>query len=97
MSIIRSYYEQGKIPSKLIDMKEAAFDKHSDIKAEFEHWIEKKEFIVNDCVEVEGYTAKALAEKYPAIGAEGAFSLLIQLRDDPAKAKQRISRGFVVK
>ena len=52
MRIIRNYYEQVKLPSVLIDNKVSVFDKHPDIKKEFEYWIENREYIIGDCVEV---------------------------------------------
>ena len=96
MRIIRNYYEQVKLPSVLIDNKVSVFDKHPDIKKEFEYWIENREYIIGDCVEVENYTAKIIAEKFPVLDGEGAFSLLVQLRDNPEKANKRIKRGFII-
>lgn len=97
MSIIREYYEQVKLPEVLITIKEKSFENNPDIKKEFEYWIEKKEYLTDDCVEIDGYTAKTIADKYPVLDGEGAFGLLVQLREDPDKAHKRIKRGFTVK
>lgn len=97
MSMIRDYYEQIGLPSILIDRETTAFDKHPDIKREFEHWLENKEYIVDNCVAVGNYTAKSIAEKFPVLNGEGAFRLLVQLRDEPEEAHDRINRGFIIR
>lgn len=97
MNIIREYYEKTRLPELMIDMKVGLFDKHPDIKAEFEHWIQTQEYIVDNAVTVENYTAEALSKKSEFLDGEGAFSMLIQLRENPAKALKKIERGFKLK
>ncbi len=97
MSMIRDYYEQIGLPSILIERETTAFDKHPDIKREFEHWLESKEYITQNCADVENYTAKSIAEKFPVLDGEGAFRLLVQLRDEPEEAHERINRGFIIR
>lgn len=96
MSIIREYYERIGLPSILIDGDIAAFDKHPDIKREFEHWLETREYIVDNCTVVENYTAKSVAEEFPVLDGEGAFRLLVQLRDEPEEAHEFINSGFII-
>ena len=96
MERICEYYENIGLPKMLIPKKLKDFGNNLDIKAEFEYWLENQEYI-KDCVAVDGYTAKELAKTYPALDGEGAFCLLLQLRDDPGKAHKRISRGFMIK
>lgn len=96
MERICEYYENIGLPKMLISHKLKCFANHSDIKAEFEYWLENQKY-TSACVSVDGYTAKELAEKYPVLDGEGVFSLLIQLRDNPEKAYKRIARGFIVK
>lgn len=97
MNIIREYYETTKLPSMMIDRNVAMFDKHPDIKKEFEHWIQTKEYIVDNAVSAEKYTAKSLSEMSEFLDGEGAFSMLIQLRETPELALKKISRGFKIK
>lgn len=97
MNIIREYYEKTKMPAMMIDRNVALFDKYPDIKKEFEHWIQTKEYIVDNAVSVEKYTAKALSELSEFLDGEGAFSMLVQLRETPGKALKKIARGFKIK
>lgn len=46
---------------------------------------------------VEGYTAEKLASMSPYLDGEGAFMLLIELKENPDKAKKRIAEGFKMK
>lgn len=94
MNIIREYYEKTNLPDMMIDRNVALFDKHPDIKKEFEHWIRTGEYAVDHAASAENYTAKALSELSEFLDGEGAFSMLIQLRETPEKALKKISGGF---
>ena len=73
------------------------FDKHKDIASEFEKWIKEKEYKMEGAVTVEGYTAKKLSEISDYLNGEGAFMMLVELRENPKKAKERIAGGFKIK
>ena len=45
-------------------------------------------------VTVEGYTAKRLAEESQYLNGEGAFMMLIELRENPKKALEQIAKGL---
>lgn len=94
---IKAYYEQANIMPNLLNRKIEMFEKHQDIAAEFVCWIETKTYKDGSCVCVEGYTAKQLSEQSPYLVGEASFALLIELREKPEKAKQRIAGGFKVK
>lgn len=94
-SIIRDYYENVGVKPFLIDEKIDKLKKYSDIEAEFEYWIQNKQY-KND-VSVEGYTASDIANMSHFLNGEGAFMLLIELRENPEKAKQKIRNGFKIK
>ena len=94
-SIIRDYYENVGVKPFLIDEKMDKLKKYSDIEAEFEYWIQNKQY-KND-VSVEGYTASDIANMSHYLNGEGAFMLLIELRENPEKAKQKIRNGFKIK
>ena len=93
--VIEQYYKDAHIMPLLLKKKMAAFEKHPDIAGEFEYWIANNQYCEGVCVE--GYTAKAIAELSPFLDGEGAFMLLIELSENPDKAKQRIAAGFKLK
>ncbi len=89
MKVIREYYSQADMPEMFLNSKIAMFEKHLDIAKEFEAWIKTGEYKI-DGVSEQGYTAKDLSEISPFLDGEGAFSLLIQLRENPNKALKKI-------
>ena len=95
--VIEEYYRKTKLPEPLIVKKLEALDRNQDIQAEFEAWIESKVFKEEGCVEVAGYSAKSIAEMSRFVKGEGAFMLLIELREDRERALKRISDGFRMK
>lgn len=95
--VIEEYYKKTKLPEPLIVKKLEALDRNQDIQAEFEAWIESKLFKEEGFVEVVGYSAKSIAEMSRFVNGEGAFMLLIELRENREKALKRISDGFRIK
>ena len=91
--IIETFYTENNIPAFLLKQKMNAFEKHKDIASEFEYWIEHKSYMANGCI-IEGYSASQLAAITEYLDGESAFLLLIELRENPQKAKKRISDGF---
>ena len=94
--VIEAYYSQAKINPFLISQKLAAFSRNSDLQTEFVYWIEHKTY-KKDAVAIHGYTAEKLATLSEYLNGEGAFMLMIELREDPEKAMYRISHGFNMK
>lgn len=95
--IIEEYYAKAKVMPLLLKSKLTKLSKHSDIASEFEYWITEKTYKETECVVVEGYTAKKLSEISMFLDGEGAFMLLIELRDNPKSALEKISNGFKIK
>ena len=95
--IIEEYYAKAKVMPLLLKSKLTKLSKHSDIASEFEYWITEKTYKETECVVVEGYTAKKLSEVSMFLDGEGAFMLLIELRDNPKSALEKISNGFKIK
>ena len=93
---IESFYKQNNTPDALLKKKLMKFEAHKDIAREFEYWISNNRYLKDGCI-VEGYSAKQLADEYVYLNGEGAFILLIELRENPAKALKRISDGFKLK
>ena len=95
--IIEKYYQQGKLPKILLDKKLKQLGANEDIAAEFESWIQSGKYSTCNPISVEGYTAEKLASMSPYLDGEGAFMLLIELKENPDKAKNRIAEGFKMK
>lgn len=95
--VIEEYYRKTKLPEPLIVKKLEVLERHPDIKAEFEVWVKSKMFKEKGCVEVAGYSAKAIAKMSRFVNGEGAFMLLVELRENREKALKRISYGFRMK
>ncbi|MCM1136096.1 MAG: hypothetical protein NC400_11030 [Clostridium sp.] len=93
MNVIREYLERTKLPTVLLNKKMAMYERHPDIAEEFKRWIQTGEYLENG-VSVENYTAEKIAELSELMDGEGAFTMLIQLRETPDKALRRIERGF---
>lgn len=93
---IESFYRENNIPEFLLNQKLRKFSRHMDIAEEFDYWIENKRYKETGCV-VEGYSAARLAEISEYLDGEGAFVMLIELREAPKKALDRISKGFKMK
>ena len=91
--IIEKFYTNNNIPKVILDQKIKMFDKHKDIAAEFEKWITTQKYVIDDAVTVEGYTAKRLAETSDYLNGEGAFVILVELRENPKKALEQIAKG----
>jgi len=91
--ILRQFYEDNKIPVVLLKQKIAKLENHSDIAEEFEYWIKNKDYKA-DGISIEGYTAQRLAEESQYMNGEGAFMMLIELRENPKKALAQIQKGF---
>ena len=96
-NIIKEYYERVNINPVILNQKLNKLQQHTDIKKEFEDWIQNDKYNDNDCVSVNGYTAQKLSDLSEFIDGEGAFMLLIELRETPEKAMKRISEGFKIK
>ena len=96
-TIIRDFYIQHNIPDFLLEQKLVIFERNQDIASEFEYWIQNKAFKSEDAIEFEGYTAKKLAETYKYLNGDGAFVMLVELKERPESALAQLSEGFKVK
>lgn len=95
--IIRQFYEKNNLPKPIVEQKVAAFSRNSDIAEEFEQWITDRTYKTQGAITIEGYTAKKLSELSEYLNGDGAFVLLIELREHPEKARKRITNGFKYK
>lgn len=93
--VIREYYEKAGVQPFLLEEKIQKLNNNSDILEEFEFWIQNRKYA--DMIKVEGYSASEVASLSPYLEGEGAFMLLIELRENPENAKKRIRNGFKIK
>ena len=70
--------------------------KYEDIKQEFLHWLEKRDYIVEEPVIVEGYSALAIVDRMATLDGVGAFSMLVDLRDRPKEAREILQNGLAI-
>ena len=90
---ILKFYEKVGFPSDFVKAKMEMFKRHPDIMEEFAHWIATGEY-KSDGVCVENYTAKQLSDQFEYMKGEGAFVMLMELREDPADALSSIKDGL---
>ena len=93
-SVIRGFYEENGTPGILIKQKMSKFESNTDIASEFEFWIKNRAYKTDGAIYIEGYTAKALSEMSTYLDGEGVFMMLIELRENPKKAMDQITKGF---
>jgi len=72
----------------------ASFDRHSDIRVELEHWIDKKEYPSENPISINGYTAEKIALLAPFMDGVGVYNFMITLRERPENAEKIIAAGF---
>lgn len=96
-TIIENFYRDNKIPEVLLKQKLTKFEQNPDISKEFEFWIQNRQYKTEEAVSIEGYTAKKLSEISEYLDGEGAFIILMELRENPNKALERIAKGFKMK
>ena len=69
-------------------------ERHNDIRAELEKWIEKQEYPKNNPLTVEGYTAEMISKLAPFMDGVGVYNFMVTLRERPDNAKRIIAEGF---
>ena len=92
--VVEEFYRSNGIPEVLFSRKDMLFSKNPDIEREFVYWIENHEYLTENPIEIEGYTAEKLSQLRSNLDGEGVFLMLVELRENPEKAKLRIHDGF---
>ena len=69
-------------------------ERHDDIRAELEAWIEKQEYPENNPLTIEGYTAENVSNLAPFMDGVGVYNFMVTLRERPDNAKRIIAEGF---
>lgn len=96
MEKIKSYLKSAGLPAKMIEKKINDFAKHKDIADDFIYWIENKRYKENG-VKVADYSAKTIASKSTLFNGLSVFTFLIQLRENPDKAKSILNSQIHIK
>jgi hypothetical protein len=69
-------------------------EKHADIRAELEKWIDVREYNQDNPLIIEGYTAEMISKLAPFMDGVGVYNFMITLRERPDNAKRIIAEGF---
>ena len=92
--ILNYLIDERKVKSDAANKIASAFERHYDIRAELERWIETKAFPQENPIIVNGYTAEKIAGLAPFMDGVGVYNFLITLRERPENAEKIISDGF---
>lgn len=95
--IIKKYYENIDMIPVIVQQNLEKLERNPDIAEEFEYWIQNKMYNQENVVTVEGYTAESISKLSRYLEGESSFMLLIELRENPDRARKRIKKGFKVK
>jgi hypothetical protein len=69
-------------------------ERHNDIRAELEKWIELQVYPQDNPLTIEGYTAEEISKLAPFMDGVAAYNFMVALREDPDYAKRLIAGGF---
>ena len=72
----------------------APLERHDDIRAELEGWLETREFPKDDPLKIEGYTAEDIFKLAPFMNGVGLYNFMVTLRERPDNGKKIIAEGF---
>jgi len=72
----------------------SSFEKHGDVRAELENWIERREYPQSNPLTVEGYTAEMISKLAPFMDGVGVYNFMVTLRERPENGKRIIAEGF---
>ena len=69
-------------------------EKHDDLRAELEKWIETQEYAQDNPLTIEGYSAEMISKLAPFMDGVGVYNFMVTLRERPDSAKRIIAEGF---
>lgn len=82
--------QKSEVAAKIV----SPLEKHKDIRAELEIWIENQSYPPDDPLTIEGYTAEAISKLAPFMDGVGVYNFMVTLRERPENAKRIIAEGF---
>jgi len=88
--LINTCNQKPEVAAKIV----SPLEKHYDIRAELEKWIEKREYPQENPLAIEGYTAETIFKLAPFMDGVGVYNFMVTLRERPDKAKRIIADGF---
>jgi uncharacterized membrane protein len=95
MNIIIDYLLTEKHMTEIVAVRtEKKVSKYDDIRLEFEYWIQKRDYIRDNPIIIEDYSANDIYILAPFMDGLGVFTFMVTLRDEPEKAKEYINEGF---
>ena len=69
-------------------------ERHDDIRAELEKWIETREYPQDNPLTIEGYSAEMISKLAPFMDGVGVYNFMVTLRERPDNGKRIIAEGF---
>lgn len=95
--VIEEYLKKANTNPVVLKRKLSKYQENKDIMREFEYWIETKNYVSETPVSVCGYTAEKIAKLSKFLNGEGAFAMLIELRENPDRALLKLKENFKIK
>lgn len=93
-TIVKHFKEEEKMNDVVSKILFKDLSKYDDILNEFTKYLTQRTYDIDGAIEINGYTAKKVAELNPAFHATGVYTFMELLRDDFAKAEEIIKGGF---
>lgn len=94
--IIQYLYSKGVKNPAVAGNLVAKATKYDDIRQELLKWLKTGEF-KEDGLEIEGHSARDIAELAPFMDGVGVYNFMVDLRENPETAKKYIADGFPIR
>ena len=88
--LVNERSQKPQVAAKIV----SPFEKHDDIRAELENWIEWREYMRDNPLTVGGYTAETISKLAPFMDGVGVYNFMVTLRERPENGKRIIAEGF---
>ena len=95
MDIIKNYLiNERNLKTEVAAKIASPFEKHDDIRAELERWIQSREYPQGNSLIIEDYTAETISKLASFMDGIGVYNFMVTLRERPDNAKRIIAEGF---
>ena len=88
--LINTRNQKPEVAKKIV----SSFEKHADIRAELEKWIEMQKYPQENPLNIQGYTAQMISKLAPFMDGVGVYNFMVTLRERPENGKRIIAEGF---
>ena len=92
--IYEYFINELKVSNRVADILFNKINIYDDIYSCFVIWLDNRDYSQFDYLEIEGYTAKNIKQKFPFFKGIGVFNILVDLRDNKEKTLELIAKGF---